>query len=116
MEVSQGPVSDPKTRSMAVQHLTQSYVWEYITIILGIYWIMLSYFHEILLCKYNVFGNNLQFEIYFQFRLCFTVKIHKDRGCAKDWTVTGPQDQLRSGLTGPPSSFAVSVITLLLCT
>ena len=28
------------------------------------------------------------------------------RGYAKDWTVTGPQDQLRSGLIGPPSSFA----------
>ena len=27
------------------------------------------------------------------------------RGCAKDWTVTGPQDQLKFGLTGPPSSF-----------
>ena len=28
------------------------------------------------------------------------------RGYTKDWTVTGPQAQLRSGLIGPPSSFA----------
>ena len=28
------------------------------------------------------------------------------RGYAKDWTMTGPEDQLRSGLIGPPSSFA----------
>ena len=30
--------------------------------------------------------------------------IGKNRDWAKDWNATGPQDQLRSGLIGPPSS------------
>ena len=37
------------------------------------------------------------------YRYLYTIAI---RGYAKDWTVTGPQDQLRSGLISPPSSFA----------